>query len=226
MTYGFCTPPVAEVGLMTSVFSILAVPLFHISGAVRRASAKLIRPPGALPEPQFLAKCVKCGECMKVCPTNGLQPALDEAGPEGLWTPVLVPRIGYCEYLCSLCSQVCPTGAIRGLKIPEKIEIRIGSAWIHKHRCIPYALGESCMVCRESCPTTPKAIQLFRMEVLLTDGSVATPRAPLVDAEICIGCGICETRCPVVDEPAIYCTSIGETRSAHNTLFRDDSLMR
>lgn len=50
---------------------------------------------------------------MKVCPTNALHPALAEAGPEGVWTPVLVPRIGYCEYYCSLCTQVCPTGAIR-----------------------------------------------------------------------------------------------------------------
>jgi formate hydrogenlyase subunit 6/NADH:ubiquinone oxidoreductase subunit I len=96
---------------------LVTVPLFRLSPSVKRASEKLIRPPGALPEPQFLAKCVKCGECMKVCPTNGLQPTLSEAGTEGIWTPVLVPRVGYCEYYCSLCTQVCPTGAIEELTV-------------------------------------------------------------------------------------------------------------
>ena len=91
---------------------LAAVPLFRVSTG-KRTPAELIRPPGALPEARFLAACVKCGECMKVCPTNALQPALGQAGPEGLWTPVLVPKIGYCEYYCSLCTQVCPTGAIR-----------------------------------------------------------------------------------------------------------------
>jgi formate hydrogenlyase subunit 6/NADH:ubiquinone oxidoreductase subunit I len=158
---------------------------------------------------------------MKVCPTNGLQPALGEAGAEGLWTPVLVPRIGYCEYYCSHCTQVCPTGAIKELAIQEKTRISIGSAWIKTHRCLPYVLGETCTVCEENCPTSPKAIKLRRIEVVMPDGTVAEPRAPVVDLEACIGCGICETRCPVVDEPAIYCTSVGESRSQKNRLFVD-----
>ena len=73
---------------------------------------RLLRPPGSVDEEFFLARCIRCGECMKVCPNNALQPALSQAGLEGLWTPVLVPRIGYCETSCVLCSQVCPTGAI------------------------------------------------------------------------------------------------------------------
>jgi polyferredoxin len=127
--------------IFSAVLGLSIVPLFSLSASAKRPSGKLIRPPGALPEPQFLAACVKCGECMKVCPTNGLQPASNQAGPEGLWTPVLVPQIGYCEYYCSLCTQVCPTGAIKELKINEKAKVRIGSAWINKNRCIPYALA-------------------------------------------------------------------------------------
>ena len=73
---------------------------------------RLLRPPGSVDEEFFLSRCIWCGECMKVCPNNALQPALTEAGLEGLWTPVLVPRLGYCETSCVLCSQVCPTGAI------------------------------------------------------------------------------------------------------------------
>jgi polyferredoxin len=204
--------------LLTTGVSLLAAPFFKITPAGKRAAAKLIRPPGALPEPQFLDRCVKCSECMKACPTNALQPALEEAGPEGLWTPVLVPRIGYCEYYCSLCSQVCPSGAIKKLTIEDKIKVKIGTAWVNKSRCIPYVLGRPCIVCEEHCPTSPKAIKLIKTETKLPDGSVLTPLAPVIDLDLCIGCGICENKCPVVDDPAVYCTSAGETRSETNRL--------
>ncbi len=207
--------------IFTSALAVIAAPFFKITPAAKRAAAKLIRPPGALPEPRFLQKCVKCGECMKVCPTNALQPALNEAGPEGIWTPVLKPLIGYCEYYCSLCSQVCPTGAIKELTIEEKIKVVIGSAWVNKSRCIPYVLGSPCIVCEEHCPTSPKAIKLVRTEVQLIDGTVQTPLAPVVDLDLCIGCGICENKCPVVDDPAIFCTSVGETRNEKNRLLLD-----
>jgi MauM/NapG family ferredoxin protein len=198
--------------ILGGAVGLAAVPLFRVSTG-RRAPAGLIRPPGALPEARFLAACVKCGECMKVCPTNALQPALGQAGPEGLWTPVLVPKIGPCEYYCSLCTQVCPTGAIRELSVREKREVRIGSAWIRKDRCLPYSLDRPCKVCQEQCPTSPKAIAMVETEVMRADGTPGPQRVPVVDIEVCIGCGICETRCPVEDEPAIYCTSLGESRA-------------
>ena len=204
--------------LLTSVVAFFTVPFFRISQAAKRAHEKLIRPPGALPEPQFLERCVKCGECMKACPTNALQPASTEAGPEGLWTPVLVPKIGYCEYYCSLCSQVCPTGAIKELSVPEKTKVVIGTAWISKNRCIPYFLGRPCIVCEEHCPTSPKAIKFVMVETKLADGSVATQKAPVIDLDLCIGCGICENKCPVADDPAVYVTSVGEQRSKTNQL--------
>ncbi len=94
-----------------------------------------------MPEPEFLARCVKCGECMKVCPTNGLQHAFDEGGLLSIWTPILVPRIGYCEFQCALCTQVCPTGAIEELTIKKKTGTKIGSAWVRPHRCIPVHAG-------------------------------------------------------------------------------------
>lgn len=202
--------------LFTSAVAMVATPFFRITPANKRAAARLIRPPGALPEPLFLQKCVKCGECMKVCPTNALQPALSEAGPEGIWTPVLNPKVGYCEYYCSLCSQVCPTGAIKELTVEEKIKVVIGTAWVNKSRCIPYVVGSPCIVCEEHCPTSPKAIKLLRTETKLPDGSIQTPLAPVIDLDLCIGCGICENKCPVVDEPAIFVTSVGESRSTTN----------
>lgn len=207
--------------IFTSFLGFLVVPFFRLSPSTKRASPKLIRPPGALPEDKFLQKCVKCGECMKVCPTNALQPAMDEAGPEGIWTPVLVPKIGYCEYYCSLCSQVCPTGAIQELAVEEKTKVKIGLAWVDKNRCIPYDLGTPCIVCEEHCPTSPKAIKLVKTKVELPDGTVKTPAAPVIDTDLCIGCGICENKCPVVDKPAIYVTSVGESRSERNQLLLD-----
>ncbi len=204
--------------IFTVVLGALAVPFFRISPSNKRSSPQLIRPPGALSEEEFLKRCVKCGECMKVCPTNALQPCLTEAGVEGFWTPKLVPRIGYCEYYCTLCSQVCPTGAIRELKIEEKEKIKIGLAFIDKNRCLPYSQGINCIVCEEHCPTSPKAIKFVTIEVKMPNGTIKRPKAPVVDFDLCVGCGICEYKCPVVDQPAIYVTSIGETRSERNKL--------
>lgn len=204
--------------IFTTILGAVAAPFFRISPSKKRASEKLIRPPGALSEEKFLQKCVKCSECMKVCPTNALQPALTEAGPEGIWTPIVVPKVGYCEYYCSLCSQVCPTGAIRELTVEEKTKVKIGTAWIDKNRCIPWNLGDPCIVCEEHCPVSPKAIKLVKTEVKLPDGALKTPLTPFIDIESCIGCGICENKCPVVDNPAIYVTSVGESRSEKNQL--------
>ncbi len=207
--------------LLSSFLGLFVIPFFRISPLRARASDKLIRPPGALPEKKFLQKCVKCGECMKACPTNGLQPAKTEAGPEGLWTPMLVPTIGYCDYACSLCTQVCPTGAIQEMPIEAKNQIKIGTAWVNKNRCIPYKFGNSCIVCEEHCPVSPKAIKMLEVETVLPDGSIKRPKAPFIDTEVCTGCGICENKCPVVDEPAIYVTSVGESRSEKNQFLLD-----
>ncbi len=204
--------------LLSAFLGIAAVPFFRLTPFRGRPSLKLIRPPGSLAEEKFLAKCVKCGQCMRACPTNGLQPALTQAGPEGLWTPTLIPKIGYCEYYCSLCTQVCPTGAIKKLTIEEKNALKIGTAWVNKSRCIPYVLGKPCIVCEEHCPVSPKAIKLVEVETKLPDGQTAVQKGPVIDLETCTGCGICENKCPVMDDPAIFVTSVGETRSERNQL--------
>jgi len=199
---------------------LLAAPLLRTTPLARPAAAdpKLIRPPGALAEEAFLRRCVKCGECMKVCLTNGLQPTLWEAGVEGIWSPMLVPRIGYCEYRCTLCGQVCPTGAIRRLSPAEKAEVRIGVAMIDPGRCLPYAHARSCLVCEEVCPTPTKAIRFETAAVKTQDGRTLRVKQPRVDLERCIGCGICEAKCPVLGEPAITVSSLGESRSQDRRL--------
>jgi Pyruvate/2-oxoacid:ferredoxin oxidoreductase delta subunit len=152
---------------------------------------------------------------MKVCLTNGLQPALTQAGFEGLWTPMLVPRLGYCEYNCNLCSQVCPTGAIAGVTLEEKQRIRIGLAFFDKNRCIPYSMGRNCGVCEEHCPAPGKAIKFREVEGRGGDGAPFALKLPEVDPALCIGCGICENKCPIIDEPGIRVSSINESRAEY-----------
>lgn len=198
----------------------LAVPLLRISPQSRSGlfPGRLIRPPGALDEKDFLAHCVRCGECMKVCLTNGLQPTFLEAGLEGLWTPVLVPSVGYCEYRCTLCGQVCPTGAIRPLKREYRKRVKIGTAFIDPGRCLPYAFGIPCLVCEEVCPTEVKSIWFETVRVIGREGREEPVKKPHVDPALCVGCGICEHYCPVRGEPAIRVVSTGESRSKENRL--------
>jgi MauM/NapG family ferredoxin protein len=176
----------------------------------------LIRPPGALPEMDFLATCIRCGECMKVCPTNAIHPAGLEAGLEGAWTPVMRMKLGYCEYECTLCMQVCPTQALAEVPVEEKQKIKLGLAYFDKNRCLPYAYAQSCIVCEEHCPTPEKAIWFEEVEVVKHSGERLTVKQPHVDADLCIGCGICEVRCPVKAQAAIRVTSVGETRNPAN----------
>ena len=182
----------------------------------RAYNPELIRPPGAREEHEFLQRCVHCGLCMKICPTNGLQPTTFEAGLEGVWTPLLVPKIGFCEYECNLCGHVCPTEAIQPLPLAEKQKIRIGLATIDTTRCIPYAYERNCIVCEEHCPVPGKAIYTVDTEITTRSGEKRVVKQPHVDPDKCIGCGICETKCPFSDRAAIRVTSANESRHLNN----------
>ena len=198
--------------ILTSVAAGLLVgPVVKIGPETYRQNPYLIRPPGAMPEEEFLQRCVRCGECMKVCIGRAVQPALFEAGPVGLWTPLVVPRIGYCEYNCTLCGQVCPTGALQRLSLAEKKKVIIGIAVFDKDRCLPFAKGVECLVCEEHCPTGDKAI-VFEEKDVLVEGELRHLKLPKVVDRLCIGCGICETKCPVEGVSAIRVINEGESR--------------
>lgn len=198
--------------LMVAVATgVLVAPVARAAPAPADRRSYLLRPPGALAEDEFLRRCIRCGECMKVCIGGALHPALLEAGAVGLWTPRLVPRIGYCEYNCTLCGQVCPTGALKLLPLEEKRKFVLGIAVFDQDRCLPFARREECLVCEEHCPTPQKAIVFEEKKVQTAEG-VRTLKIPRVVADRCIGCGICETRCPVEGASAIRITNEGETR--------------
>jgi polyferredoxin len=147
-----------------------AIPLLRIGGNPGpNWNARLVRPPGSLPEQQFLSRCIKCGQCMRICPTNVIHPAGLTAGLEGLWTPVLNFRIGTsgCQHNCIACGNLCPTAAIRPISLEERQgigrydeqgPIKIGTAFIDRGRCLPWAMDRPCIVCQENCPVSPKAI--------------------------------------------------------------------
>jgi polyferredoxin len=195
------------------------LPLFTTARSIARIPDPfLVRPPGALAEPEFLGRCVRCGECMKVCIGNALHPAFLEAGIEGMFSPNMVARIGYCEFNCTLCGQVCPTGAIRKLELQEKHRLKIGHAFFDKNRCLPYAKAIPCIVCEEHCPTPDKAIRFNTAVVISDTGEPVEVKQPYIVDKLCIGCGICENKCPLPDRAAVYVTSAGEARNREKSL--------
>jgi len=204
---------------VTSLALGAALPFFLKSRTLARQSEPLlIRPPGALPEQEFVGRCVRCGECMKVCIGNGLQPTFLQGGLEGMFSPLLKARTGYCEYNCTLCGQVCPSGAIQRLTLKEKHKVKIGNAWFDKNRCLPYAKGIPCIVCEEHCPTPDKAIKFREAIVLNSRGEKVTVKQPYLVDELCVGCGICENKCPLPEASAVIVNSSGESRNPAKAL--------
>ncbi len=175
----------------------------------REVDPYLLRPPGAGDEKTFLDLCVRCGECMKVCPSGVLQPAVLESGVAGIFSPRLIPRLVFeqtnCEYTCTLCGQVCPTGAIPRLSEAAKHKRPMGKAYFDHARCLPWAKKTPCVRCEEMCPVPDKAIKILNtFTVKDADGFEVELQQPYVDRDLCVGCGICESNCPLepVDEPA------------------------
>ncbi len=176
-----------------------------VSTSLARAerNVHLIRPPGARAESDFLALCSRCGQCLKVCPTNVLQPSLVSAGWEGVFTPQMNFRHAYCNWSCNECGKVCPTGAIGFLGLAAKRRRTIGRAYIDHNRCFPWADFKNCLVCQELCPIPNKAIVFQEETVPDPRGRPVALKRPVVIAERCIGCGICEFKCPVPYQAAI-----------------------
>jgi len=159
----------------------------------------LIRPPGAMPEDKFLDKCIRCGNCLKACPTNVLQPAMFQYGVNAIWTPHQDFRKGVCDWTCNTCGKVCPTGAIQHLTLKNKRKFVVGRAEIDRKKCIPWLVGHGCLVCQAYCPLPDKAIIV--KEEPAQYGKINL--MPYVDLDKCIGCGICEYKCPVRGRKAI-----------------------
>lgn len=207
---GSASSPAADISrrglLAAAAAGALAAFTVTRDASAKAAETRLIRPPGALPDPRFQAACIRCGACLRICPTNTLQPCLFEAGPAGIWSPRLNTRLAGCDQTCCLCGRVCPTGAIRELPLEEKKYAKIGTAAIDKNTCLVWAQDRLCLICDEQCPYN--AI-VFKWK----DGV----RRPVVIDTKCNGCGFCEQVCPVQGSSAIRVSPHGEIRLAEGS---------
>jgi polyferredoxin/Pyruvate/2-oxoacid:ferredoxin oxidoreductase delta subunit len=213
--------------LLTTVAATAVAPVIRVSGSGFAARAHdAIRPPGARAEEAFLARCITCGACGASCPTGVIISDLGRTGVEGLFTPVLDMRRGWCEPSCIRCMEVCPTAALELVEPAAKqaiggpAEVTIGTAFIDRGRCLPWGMDTPCIVCEEMCPTSPKAIRLEEGRIVIRDGVEETLQLPYLDPELCTGCGLCENRCPVGEKAAIRVSSVGESRDPRNRLIQ------
>ncbi len=147
------------------------------------AGRSRLRPPGARPEAEFLAACIRCGQCVIACPHDSLLMAGGGLAVDS-GTPYLETRTVPC-YLCRdqeqlRCIDVCPATALEA--VPAIAAIRIGVAVIDEQRCLAYN-GVTCRVCWRACPLPDEAIGFNQL------------LQPVVDAEHCIGCGLCDYAC-------------------------------
>ncbi len=172
-----------------------------------KSAALALRPPGALPEPDFLGKCIRCGLCVEACPYDTLALATPGSGtPTG--TPHLVPREIPC-YLCAdvPCTVECPTGALAttlvsadgGLTLDVN-KTRIGLAVMDYENCLA-AWGLRCDACYRACPLLDKAITLEHTRNDRTGRHAVL--LPKVQADACTGCGLCERAC-ITEKAAIF----------------------
>jgi len=176
-------PDLTRRGLIISSLSgLLAVELLPLSTGTAAGDSNPVRPPGSLPEPDFINRCIRCGQCMRICPTNIVVPSGIFGGFENLWTPVLNFTDGTsgCQLNCTACGHICPTSAIRPISLAEKLgsdefsqkgPVRIGSAYVDRTRCLPWAMNRPCIVCQENCPVTPKAIYVTEKYETVREGA-------------------------------------------------------
>lgn len=163
------------------------------------SEAAALRPPGAHKEPTFSRLCIRCGACVRACPSGTLKPCTDEMGPASFQTPILVARQGGCEYDCNACGSVCPTGAIQDLPLEKKQTWKVGKAKIDLQKCRVSREKTPCLVCYAACPVF--AIKLVKTKYRTASGDPIL--MPVVNEDLCTGCGLCEYRCPVSGEAAI-----------------------
>lgn len=152
-----------------------------------------VSPPGSKSIEHFKNNCTACHLCVSACPTQVLQPSYLEYGFLGMLQPTMNYEKSFCNFDCNICTQICPTGAISILPLPEKKLKQIGKVNFIQDNCIVYTENTDCGACSEHCPT--KAVFMVPYKNLM---------APKLNQDICIGCGACEHACPVRPYKAIY----------------------
>lgn len=171
-----------------------ATPVPKKASTIAEKKTSPVCPPGAGSIEHLNSNCTACSLCITACPNKVLQPALKQYGIAGLMQPVMDYHKSFCTYNCTVCTDVCPTNALKPLALEAKKLTQIGKANFIKDNCIVKTEKTACGACSESCPT--KAVYMVPYE-----GNLVIPET---NQEICIGCGHCEFACPVTPFKAIF----------------------
>lgn len=153
---------------------------------LRADTPRPLRPPGAADETEFAGLCIRCGNCIRACPSDILQPDLAEHGLAALLAPKMEFGDDYCREDCTRCGDVCPSGAITRTLSVDKPKVRMGWPRVDMNICL---LGDDrdCAVCRSRCPYEAIRYRFSEEDYTLV---------PVVDPARCNGCGACQAACP------------------------------
>ncbi|MDR0602704.1 MAG: 4Fe-4S dicluster domain-containing protein [Bacteroidales bacterium] len=187
--------------LLSGLSTVIAIPVAWaqetttmLKGKKRTVRETAISPPGAISADHLLKHCSSCHLCIAKCPSNVLKPAFMEYGVGGIMQPIMYFEKGFCNFDCTVCSNICPNGALKSLSVEEKHLMQVGRVVFDEDVCIVYTEGTNCGACSEHCPT--QAVKMIPYKDGLT--------IPYIDPDICVGCGGCEFICPTRPYRAIH----------------------
>ncbi len=181
------SPPLTRRTLLGAALTLAGAVGGRAVGMVSKVRGKrLLRPPGAVGEQEFLGRCIRCYQCGEVCPNGCIEFHGLDAGLAVVATPYIHARSQGCV-ACMKCTQVCPTGALQPVDPdPDTVmaTVKMGVARLNKDMCYSYAdPPRTCGVCYRACPFPGKAMSIGLFE------------QPTVHTDHCIGCGLCEQSC-------------------------------
>ena len=187
--------------LLTGLSTVITIPATLAQSKAKSFFTKkeslrenAITPPGSVSAEHLLQRCTSCHLCISRCPSKVLKPAFTEYGFGGIMQPTMCFEKGFCNFNCTLCSKICPNGALLPLTKEQKHKLQVGQVVLNPALCVVHTNGTNCGACSEHCPT--QAVKMIPYRDGLT--------IPVVDTTICVGCGGCEFICPVRPHRAIY----------------------
>lgn len=153
-----------------------------------------LSPPGSVSAEHLNAHCTACHLCVAQCPSKILKPSFLEYGVEGMMQPIMDFSHGFCNYNCTLCTEVCPNGALEKLTMDQKHATQMGYVKFIQTNCVVYTDETFCGACSEHCPTQAVSMVPYKGDLTI----------PFLNTAICVGCGGCEYVCPAKPAKAIY----------------------